>query len=180
MNGYLTFLRSLSEYQQRSEIGHLVFIKGCEGSNMEADLLQAPALAAFSETLGGDLSLWTLELKHYAEEADVIGRPVFGADQCRAPFSLRYSLALRSLDHDEDLVVRRMIYIGDDQSAVIRMLGASSTREKSCARERLVASGIDPDTLEAVGHDAEMARKMPYLDYLRRLLPQQRPRRFSI
>jgi hypothetical protein len=67
-----------------------------------------------------------------------------------------------------------MIYIGDDQSAVIRMLGASSTREKSCARERLVASGIDPDTLEAVGHDAEMARKMPYLDYLRRLLPQQR------
>jgi hypothetical protein len=174
MNGYLTFLKNLSEYQQRAEIGHLAFTERWSGSSLEEDLLQYPAVAAFSETLGGDPSLWTLELKHYAEEAELIGTPVFRADQCRAPFSLRYSLALRSLDHNEDLVVRGMIYIGDDQSAVIRTLGASSTREKSCARERLIAAGIDPDTLETVAYDAEVARKMPYLDYLRSLLPQQR------
>jgi hypothetical protein len=67
-----------------------------------------------------------------------------------------------------------MIYIDDNQSALIGTLAASSTREKSCARERLGAAGIDPDTLETVSHDAEMAQKIPYLDYLQALLPQQR------
>jgi hypothetical protein len=93
-----------------------------------------------------------------------------------------------------------MIYIDDDQNALIRTLGASSSREKSCARERLVAMGINPDTqarqfdtyskalsfnrryilashdytLETLSHDVQMASGMPYLDYLARLLPQQR------
>jgi hypothetical protein len=32
--------------------------------------------------------------------------------------------------------------------------------------------GIDPDTLETVAHNVEMARKIPYLDYIKGLLPQ--------
>jgi hypothetical protein len=111
----------------------------------------------------------------YAQEPDSIGTPVFSADQCRAPFSFRYSLALRSLDRlHEDLVVSGMIFVNDDQHTVIRTLGASATRETSYALERLIAAGMDPDTLQAVAHDTEMASKMPYLDYLKCLLPQQR------
>lgn len=119
MDGYLTFLKSLSEYQQRAEIGHLAFTErwdgSWEGSSLEEDLLQDPAVAAFSETLGIDSSFWTLNLKHYAEEPDVIGSPVFDGDQCRAPFTFRYVKDIRYieetklLDLNEDLVVR-----GDD------------------------------------------------------------------
>ena len=125
-----------------------------------------------------------MELKHYAEEADVIGAAEFGEGQCRAPFRLRYvegedtknqTLTVvkdpRSL---EDLVVTGMIYVDDNQRAIIGTLAAASTREKSCARERLVAYGIDPDTFKPVSHDAGMAREMPYLDFLQALLPQQR------
>jgi hypothetical protein len=67
-----------------------------------------------------------------------------------------------------------MIYVDDHQSAVIRTLTASSTQEESCARERLSAAGIDPETSVTFGHNPERARKMPYLDYLQALLPQQR------
>jgi hypothetical protein len=169
VNRYLNFLKSLSEYQQRAEIGHIAFTERWSGSSLEADLLKIPVVAAFSRTLGVDTNLWTSELKHYAEEPDVVGRPVFDADQCKAPFSLRYYScgALRSL------VVTGMIQVADNQRVLIGRLAASSTQEKSCARERLMALGIDPDTLDAVSHDAELAAKMPYLDYLAALLPQQ-------
>jgi hypothetical protein len=90
MNGYLNFLKSLSEYQQRAEIGHLVFTERLGGSSLEEDLMKMPAVVAFSKTLGVDPNCWTLELKHYAEEADSIGIPVFGADRCWALFRLRY------------------------------------------------------------------------------------------
>src|SRR5271166_3602427 len=119
MDGYLKFLKSLSEYQQRSEIGHLVFIKGCcgAGPDLGADLLRAPAVAAFSETtLGIDSRFWALDLKHYAEEPDVIGAPVFDGDQCRAPFTFRYVKDIRHIEEakllhalSEDLVITGMI-----------------------------------------------------------------------
>jgi hypothetical protein len=164
---------------------------------LEEDLLKIPAVAAFSETLGVDSSFWTLELKHYADEPDVIGAPVFDANRCRAPFRLRYVEDLRYIDHlNDNLVVTGIIYIDDNQSALIGTLTASSTREISCARERLVELGIDPDTLDTVDYErkpyrtvyqddrkmyvlreqyeAEMAAKMSYLDYLEALLPQQR------
>jgi hypothetical protein len=173
MNGYLTFLQSLSEYQQRAEIAHLAFTERWSGLSLEEDLLKMPAVAAFSESLGVDVNSWKLELRHYAEEPDVIGTPVFDADQCKAPFNLRYYPVGVFRSH-EDLVVSGMIQVADNQRALIGRLGASSTREISCARAWLAAEGIDPDTLDTVGHDAELARKMPYLDYLQALLPQQR------
>lgn len=175
MNGYLTFLKSLSESQQRAEIGRIAFTERWGGSSLEEDLLRAPAVAAFSETLGVDHSLWRLELKHYAEEAAVIGTPVFSADQCRASFRLRYVQYIRSFQKslNQDLMVTGTIEVDDNRKAIIGTLAVSSIQEISTARERLVATGINPDTMETLEHDREMASKMPYLDYLRRLLPQQ-------
>ncbi len=169
MNGYLTFLKSLSEAQQRAEIGHLMFTERRGGSSLEEDLLKMPAVVARSEMLGVGPSWWVLGLTHYAQEVDVIATPVFDEGQCRAPFRLRYR------HFEQNLVVSGMIYIDDDQSALIGTVEASSSPlEKSCARQRLVEAGINPDTLETVAYDLEMDSKMPYLDYLQALLPQQR------
>ena len=51
MNGYLTFLKRLSEYQQRAEIGALAFTERSGDSSLEEELLKVPVVVAFSETL---------------------------------------------------------------------------------------------------------------------------------
>ncbi len=118
--------------------------------------------------LGSIPAFGNLTLKHYAEEPDVIGAPLFRADQCLAPFSFHY-------EHlNQNLGISGIIYIDDDQSAMIGTLTCSSTQEQSHVRRRLVLAGIDPETLETVSHNVEMSRKTLYLDYIKALMPQQR------
>jgi hypothetical protein len=168
MTGYLMFLQSLSEYQQRAEIGRLAFSGRCSGSSLEEDILKDQAVVTFSETLRINPRSWEFQLKHYAEEPDVIGTPVFRADQCLAPFSLHYKHL------NQNLAISGIIYIDDDQSAMIGTLTCSSTQEQSRVRRRLVLDGIDPETLETVSHNVEMSRKTLYLDHIKVLMPQQR------
>jgi hypothetical protein len=162
------FLKSLSEYQQRAEIGCLAFSERWAGSSLEEDILQDQAVSSFSETLGVNPRFWKFDLKHYAEEPDLFGAPVFRGDQCTAPFSFRFE----HLDHN--LVITGIIYIDDDGSAMIGTLTCLSNQEESRARRRLVLAGINPDTLETVSHNVEMSRNILYLDYIKALMPQQR------
>jgi hypothetical protein len=168
MNGYLTFLKSLSEYQQRAAIGRLAFRERWGGSSLEEDILKDQAVFAFSETIEVKPRFWKFDLKHYAEEPDVIGVPVFSGDQCIAPFSFHYE----QLNHR--LVITGIIYIDDDGSAMIGTLACSSGQEESRSRRRLGLAGINPDTLETLSYTAELSLKIPYLDYIKALLPQQR------
>src|ERR1700730_8954588 len=162
------FLSSLSEYQQRAEIGRLAFGERWSVSSLEDDILKDQVVVTFSETLGINPRFWEFQLRHYAEEPDVIGAPVFRAGQCFAPFSFHY-------EHlNQDLAISGIIYIDYDQSAMIGTLTCSSTQEQSHVRRRLVLAGIDPETLETVGHNVEMSRKILYLDYIKALMPQQR------
>ena len=78
MNGYLIFLEKLSSSQQRAAIGQLMFTERPGDASLEEELLKMPAVVAYSETLSVDPSSWTLDLRHYPEEADIIGTPVFG------------------------------------------------------------------------------------------------------
>ena len=78
------FLQSLSEYQLRAEIGRLAFTERWGGSTLEEDILKNQAVCAFSETLGVDPRSWKFDLKHYAEEAELFGPPMFRRDQCTA------------------------------------------------------------------------------------------------
>ena len=89
MDGYLGFLKSLSQYQQRAEIGRLAFTKR-RGGSLQEDLLQTPAMITYSKSLGVNPALWEFDLRHYAEDPDVIGASVFCEDECRAPFAFRY------------------------------------------------------------------------------------------
>jgi hypothetical protein len=84
------FLKSLSEYQQRAGIGRLAFSERWSGSSLEEDILKDNAVVTFSETLGINPRFWEFQLRHYAEEPEVIGAPAFRADQCLAPFSFHY------------------------------------------------------------------------------------------
>jgi hypothetical protein len=130
--------------------------------------LKDQAVVAFSETLGINPRFWKFQLRHYAEEPEVIGAPVFRADQCLAPFSFHY-------EHlNLNLAISGIIYIDDDQSAMIGTLTCSSTQEQLRVRRRLVLAGIDPETLETVGHNVGMPQKALYLDYIKALMPQQR------
>jgi hypothetical protein len=52
MNGYLTFLKGLSEYQQRAQIAHLVFRERWGGFSMEEDILNVQPVSTFTESLG--------------------------------------------------------------------------------------------------------------------------------
>ena len=123
------FLKSLSEYQQRAEIGRLAFSERWSGSSLQEDILKDQTVVTFSETLGINPRFWEFQLRHYAEEPDVIGAPVFRADQCLAPFSFHYE----HLNHN--LAISGIIYIDDDQSAMIGTLTCSSIQEKSrCAK----------------------------------------------
>ena len=173
MNGYLGFLKSLSQYQQRAELGRLAFAEHWGTSSLGEDLLQVPAVIAYSKSLGIDPALWEFDLRHYAEEPDLIGAPVFCEDQCRAPFTFRY-------EHisGKNLVITGIIYVDDNESALIGTLACSSTEEQSCRARRLVAAGIHPDSLETVSYaKAELLHRLGgslYLDYLKALLPQQR------
>jgi hypothetical protein len=94
--------------------------------------------------------------------------PVFGGDQCRAPFSFLYE----HLNHN--LLITGFIYIDDDQSAMIGTLTCSPSQQKSSARTRLLLAGINPVTLETVGHNVEKSRNVRYLDYIKALARQQR------
>jgi hypothetical protein len=170
MNAYLTFLKGLSEYQQRAQIAHLVFTERWGGSSMEEDILKVQLVSRFIESLGVGACSWEFDLKHYAEEPDLIGAPVFRGDQCTAPFSFRY----QHLDSNFSLVITGIVYIDDDGSAMVRTLGCLSDQEKPRSLRRLELAGINPDTLETVSHEVEVSRRIPYLDYLRALVPQQR------
>ena len=57
---------------------------------------------------------------------------------------------------------------------MIGTLTCLSDEEKSHSRKRLVLAGINPDTLETVSHNVETSRNIPYLDWLKALMPQER------
>jgi hypothetical protein len=170
MNGYLKFLKSLSQYQQRAEIGHLAFAKRWGGSVLEEELLQDAAIITYSKALGVDPAFWEFDLNQYVEEPDLIGAPVFCEDQCRAPFALCYEHV-----SGKNLVITGIIYVEDNKSALIGTLACSSIQEQSCRARRLVAAEeIDPKTLKTVRPYLERQRHSLYLDYLKALLPRQR------
>jgi hypothetical protein len=73
MTGYLMFLKNLSEYQQRAEIGRLAFSERWSGSSLEEDILKDQAVVTFSETLGINPRLWKFQLRHMQRSPRSLG-----------------------------------------------------------------------------------------------------------
>jgi hypothetical protein len=70
MTGYIKFLKSLSEYQQRAEIGRLAFSERWSGFSLEEDILKDQAVVTFSETLGINARFWEFHHAIYAKEVE--------------------------------------------------------------------------------------------------------------
>ena len=66
MNGYLTFLRNLTEYQQKAEIGRIAFIGGVFNCAVEEDILKDQTVIAFSEMLEVDPRSWEFDLAPFS------------------------------------------------------------------------------------------------------------------
>ena len=101
------------------------------------------AVVTLSETLGIDPVFGNSSLDTMQRSQDVIGAPVFGADQCLAPFSLHY-------EHlNQNLAISGIIYIDDDQSAMIGTLDMFiHSRKIACAK----AVGTGRDRYRDVGN----------------------------
>jgi hypothetical protein len=141
MNGYLRFLKGLSQYQQRAEIGRLAFTERWDGSYLKEDLLQHPAMITYSKSLGVNPALWEFELHHYAEEPDLIGAPVFCEDQSRAQFTSRYEhVSGKSLGDRSTDALRLAIHSAISQSPKTRSR-ISKARNKGPVRSGPSSSG---------------------------------------
>jgi hypothetical protein len=178
MHGYLTFLKQLTEDQQRSEIGILAFRERwpeylSEDPLVDDVMLQHPSVVAYSQKLGVAPFNWESEIDHDLQWAEPFGSPVFHPGKCLVPFSFRYEcLAQR-------LVVKGITYVDDLGNTVMSIQGCDIETTPSFqlhTRERLIALGIDAETWEPLPYepyDEEMAHKPLYLEYLRALLPGQ-------
>jgi hypothetical protein len=71
----------------------------------QEDILKVQEVVTFSETLGVNPRFWEFQLRHYAEEPDVIAAPVFRPDQCLAQFSFHYKHL------NQNLAISGIIYI---------------------------------------------------------------------
>jgi hypothetical protein len=137
---------------------------------LEEEILKDQAVSTFSEKLGVKPGSWKLDLKHYAEEPELFGPPVFQGEQCVTPFWFLY----KHLKRKRNLLVTGTVSTDDNGKAKIAICECDKTRSyQSHSRARLIFAGIDPDTLDTVSHNTQMSRILPYLDYLKALMPQQ-------
>jgi hypothetical protein len=60
--------------------------------------------SGMTESFGVGACSCRFDFKYYAEEPDLIGAPVFGGNQCTAPFSFRY----KHLDSNLSLVSQEL------------------------------------------------------------------------
>jgi hypothetical protein len=184
MNGYLEFLKNLTEYQQRAEIGILAFrerwpLFSSTDPLLDERVLTHHRVAAFSQKLEVDPCSWKSDIRHDIQWAEALGSPTFHGDQCITPFSLRYKYL------NQNLVVSGTTYVDDEGNTLVGIGGCDTAQSfESPARERLISLGIDPDTRLPITYhyyDDEMARNIPYFDWLRALLPgQQRDAIFDL
>src|SRR5438309_1294667 len=87
MSGYLNFLQSLTDSQQRHEIQRLVASQS-QGSVAEA-MLKHPTVVEFNKSLGFH-ACWKIRTMEFGTEAGEIGSPRFSKEFCIAPIFFRY------------------------------------------------------------------------------------------
>jgi hypothetical protein len=175
MNGYLTFLKSLTQYQQRAEIARLVFDPSPYASHPEDELLKSEAESEFGLIAGEDPSKWRVDLKRGAEYREVVEAPVFAADKCTARFLFRYHSGDRGIE------IPGLIFIDDQRRIQIAHHPCRACSSESLSEDRCRKLGIKPDNDATVrpwqSRTVSFSPCQPpasYLDWLQALLPVPR------
>jgi hypothetical protein len=168
MNGYLTFLKSLTQYQQRAEIARLVFDPSPYADHPEDEFLKSQAESEVGLIAGEDPADWMVDLHHGAEYREVVEAPVFADGKCTARFVFRY------LSGDgRGIEIPGLILIDAQRRIQIAHHPCRPCSSDSLSRDRLIKLGIDPDTCETVSF-RPWQPPTSYLDWLRALLPEPR------
>jgi hypothetical protein len=158
--GYLKFLQSLTESQQRFEIERMVFSKS-KGSVAE-ELLRHPTIVAFTKSLGFN-AYWEIETEDHGMGAGEIGSPTFSDGFCFVPILFRY----KNLNHfrgwtvsnlEYKLFVNGWVYVDDDGEPVIDEVSCWSNQAEVDAEQKALAD----------------SQKNGYVNYLRMLTPLNR------
>jgi hypothetical protein len=158
--GYLKFLQSLTESQQRFEIERIVFSKS-QGT-VAKEILKHPTVAAFTKSLGFN-AYWKFETQDHGMGAGEIGSPRFSDGVCFVPILFRY----KNLNHfrgwtvsnlEYKLFVNGWVNIDDDGEPIIDHVSCwSNQAEVHAEKEALTDS-----------------QKNGYVNYLRMLTPLNR------
>jgi hypothetical protein len=158
--GYLKFLQSLTEFQQRFEIERMVFSKS-QGS-VAKEILKHPTVVAFTKSLGFN-AYWKIETQDHGMGASEIGSPWFSDGFCFVPISFRY----KNLNHfrgwtvsnlEYKLFVNGWVYIDADGEPMIANVSCWSNQAEVGAEKEAMAD----------------LQKNGYVNYLRMLTPLNR------
>jgi hypothetical protein len=160
MSGYLNFLQSLTDSQQRHEIQRLV---GSQSQGLVAEaMLKHPTIVEFNKSFGFQ-ACWKIRTMEVGTEAGEIGSPRFSKDFCIAPIFFQYE----NLNHhygwtisnlEYQLVVNAFVYIDDDGEPILGTLICSSNQAEVEAEKRALND----------------LQKDGYVSYLRALTPLKR------
>jgi hypothetical protein len=160
MSGYLNFLQSLTNSQQRHEIQRLVAAQS-QGlvAEVAKEMLKHPTVVEFNKSLGFH-ACWKIRTMECGMEAGEIGSPSFSEDFCIAPMVFRYENLNRyrgwtTSNLEYQLVVNAFVYIDDDGEPMVGTVRCSSNQSEVDAEKELLAG----------------LQKNGYVNYLRALTP---------
>ena len=160
MTGYLNFLRSLTDLQQKHSIG--VLIRSRSIKPIPEEMLNHPTVVEFNESLGWR-PYWKPIKDKFDPDVVEIGPADLTGDLCIASITIRY----RNLNHyrnstvsnvDYQLTVNALVYIDDEGEPMIGTV--------TCVGNQ--------DLVNAEKEALSELKKNGYLNYLRALTPDKR------
>jgi hypothetical protein len=158
--GYLKFLQSLTESQQKFEIERMVFSKS-QGLVAE-EILKHPRVLAFNKSLGFNAN-WKFETQDRGMGAGEIGSPRFSEGFCMVPILFRYENTIHyrgwtTSNLEYQLTVNGLVYIDDDGEPMIDNVSCWSNQAEVDAEKEALAD----------------SQKNGYVNYLLALTPRNR------
>ena len=160
MTKYLTFLRSLTDSQQRHSIRRLIISRSIKP--VAEEMLKHQTIVQCNQSLGWS-AYWKSETTEFGTDACEVGSPSVSDDLCIAPISFRY----RNLNHytgctvsnlEYQLVVNALVYIDEDGEPMVGTVTCATNHDEVKAEEEALSD----------------LKKEGYLSYLRALTPAKR------
>lgn len=157
---YLTFLRSLTDSQQRHSIRRLIISRSVK--SLAEDMLKHPTVVEFNQSLGWR-AYWKSETSEFGIDAIEVGSLRFSDGLCTAPISFRYidlnhcsGCIVSNLEYQ--LTVHALVYIDEDGEPMVGTVTCVTNQDEVKAEEEALSD----------------LKKDGYLSYLRALTPAKR------
>jgi hypothetical protein len=159
MTGYLTFLRSLTDLQQRHAIGQLIRSRSIKP--LTEEMLKHSTVGVFDQSLNWR-PCWKSIKDKFDPDVVEIGPADLTGDLCIAPITIRYInvnhvINATESNLDYELAVNALVYIDDEGEPMIGTVTCIGNQD---------AVNAEKEALDEV-------KKTGYLNYLRALTPDK-------